>query len=64
MCQMKVVLDDEGERQNVLDEVTRLEVTPAGVVLSTFFDDPRLVEGTQIQEIDFMKTTVVLVPQS
>jgi predicted RNA-binding protein len=62
MCQMSVILDNNGRQEKVMDEVTRLEVTSEGVVLSTFFDEPKLVPGAQVREIDFMKTTVFLSP--
>ena len=60
MCQMSVMMDNEGQQEKVMDEVTQLEVTPEGVILSTFFDEPKLVPGVQVKKIDFMNTTVTL----
>lgn len=60
MCQMSVVMDKNGDTEKILDEVTRLEVTKDGIVLSTFFEDDKLVPNAQIKTIDFMKTTVTL----
>ncbi len=60
MCQMNVVLDKNGRPEKVMDEVTKLEVTPEGVVLSSFFDSDKLIPGANVKEIDFIKTTVTL----
>ena len=60
MCQMSVMMENEGQQEKVMDEVTKLEVTPEGVILSTFFDEPKLVLGVQVKKIDFMSSTVTL----
>ena len=60
MCQMNVVMDNNGQTEKLLDEVTKLEVTPEGIVLSTFFESDKLIPGASIKEIDFTKTTVTL----
>ncbi len=64
MCQMNVVLDKNGETEKLLDEVTKLEVTPEGVVLSTFFESDKLIPRATVKEIDFIKTTVTLSQQN
>ncbi len=60
MCQMKVVMDKNGITEKLMDEVTRLEVTPEGIILSTFFESDKIIQGAQVKMIDFMKTTVTL----
>ena len=62
MCQMIVKMDNAGQQEKVMDEVTMLEVTSEGVILSTFFDDPKLVAGARVKKIDFMSSTVTLTP--
>ena len=37
MCQMNVVLEHDGQQEKVMDNVTSLEVTGEGVVVSAFF---------------------------
>ncbi len=38
MCQMKVMLDKEGQQELVMEDVTKLEVSEDGVTVSTFFE--------------------------
>jgi predicted RNA-binding protein len=60
MCQISVVVEREGGQEKVLDNVTRLDVTSDGVLLSTFFEEPREVKNVLISRIDFLAGTVVL----
>jgi len=60
MCQISVVVERQGGREKVMDNVTRLDVTPDGVRLSTFFDEPKEIQKVHISRIDFLGGTVVL----
>jgi len=60
MCQMKVVLDQDGEQEKIMENVTHLEVTDQGVLVSTFFEDPKLVKSARVKDIDFLGGTVTL----
>ena len=60
MCQMNVVLEHDGEQEKIMDNVTRLEVTGEGVVVSTLFEEPKLVKSAWIKNIDFQGGTVTL----
>ena len=60
MCQMKVVLEQNGEQEKIMDNVTHLEVTGDGVLVSTFFEEPKLVESAWVKDIDFLSGTVTL----
>ena len=44
MCQMNVVLKNNGRQENIMENVTNLEVTNEGVLVSAFFEDPKLVK--------------------
>ena len=57
MCQAVVYLAE----QEIMRDVLRVEVLPAGVRLTTFFEPPRLVPAT-IREIDLLKHRVLLEP--
>jgi predicted RNA-binding protein len=60
MCQATVYLLRNGQREEVMREVTHLARIEEGVQLQTFFDEPRIVGG-RVAEIDFLKHTVTLV---
>ena len=60
MCQMNVVLEHDGEQEKIMDNVTHLEVTDEGVVVSTLFEEPKLVKSAWVKNIDFQSGLVVL----
>ncbi|GAB4333235.1 MAG: hypothetical protein Kow0089_01660 [Desulfobulbaceae bacterium] len=60
MCQISVVVERDGEEEKVMENVTGLEVTEQGVVLTTFFEEPVSVTGAAISRIDFLGGTVFL----
>ena len=62
MCQISVVVEEEGSRKKIMDGVTKLEVKDSGVVLNTFFEEPQEVNGVVISSIDFLGGSVVLIP--
>ena len=60
MCQMNVVLEHDGEQEKIMDNVTHLEVTGEGVLVSTLFEEPKLVKSAWVKNIDFQDGTVIL----
>ena len=60
MCQMNVVLDQDGGQEKIMENVTHLEVTAEGVLVSAFFEDPKLVKSARVKNIDFLGGTVTL----
>ena len=60
MCQMSVVVEDEGVEEMVMENVTRLQVSGTTIEVSAFFEEPRKVEAVFIQSIDFLGGKVVL----
>jgi len=62
MCQAHVYLLQEGEEEEILRDVIRLERTAEGVRLSTFFEEPRTV-AAEVVEVDFLKHAVRLAPK-
>jgi predicted RNA-binding protein len=60
MCQMNVVLDQDGGQEKIMENVTHLEVTAEGVLVSTFFEEPKLVKSARVKNIDFLGGTVTL----
>lgn len=43
-----------------MENVTNLEVTNEGVLVSAFFEDPKLVKSARVKSIDFLGGTVTL----
>jgi len=62
MCQISVVLEQDGKRKKIMDSVTQLEVKGNGVILNTFFEEPLEVPGVVISSIDFLGGAVILGP--
>ncbi len=60
MCQMKVMLDKEGQQELVMEDVTKLEVVEDGIRVSTLFEEPKTVSGVAVKTIDFMSGTLTL----
>ena len=60
MCQMNVVFDHDGEQENIMNNVTLLEVTDEGVLVSTLFEEPKLVKSAWVKNIDFLNGRVTL----
>ena len=60
MCQMNVVLEHDGEQEKIMDNVTHLEVTDEGIVVSTLFEEPKLVKSAWVKDIDFQSGLVTL----
>jgi len=57
---MNVVLDHDGEQEKIMDNVTLLEVTDEGVLVSTLFEEPKLVKSAWVKNIDFLSGKVIL----
>ncbi len=62
MCQAKVFLVKEGQEEEIMRDVVGIEIRPEGVLLKSFFEDPKLVSG-EIYEIDFLKHRVLIRPK-
>ncbi|MBW2522514.1 MAG: CooT family nickel-binding protein [Deltaproteobacteria bacterium] len=60
MCQMNVMFEHDGEQEQVMENAIRLEVTGEGVLVSTFFEEPKLVRKARVKSIDFLGGTVTL----
>ena len=60
MCQMKVMLDKEGQQELVMEDVARLEVVEGGIKISTLFEEPKLISDVAVKKIDFLSGTATL----
>jgi predicted RNA-binding protein len=57
---MNVVLKNNDRQENIMENVTQLEVTSEGVLVSAFFEEPKLVKSARVKSIDFLGGTVTL----
>jgi predicted RNA-binding protein len=57
---MNVMFEHDGEQEQVMENVTSLEVSGEGVMVSTFFEEPKLVRSARVKSIDFLGGTVTL----
>lgn len=64
MCQLNVVMEQEGNQKTLMEAVTGLEVTERGIVLRTYFEEPMTIGNAFIKRIDFLGGSVVLSPES
>ena len=60
MCQLNVVVEQEGKQETVMEAVTGLEVTEKGIILRTYFEEPMTISDAHIRSIDFLGGSVVL----
>jgi len=60
MCQMHVMMERDNGSEQIMEDVTALEVTLGGILLSSLFEEPRLIAGAAVKKIDFMATVVTL----
>ena len=61
MCQLKAIVEQsDGSQKTVMEAVTSVDVTPEGVTLKTFFEEPVTVQHAWIQHIDFLSGSMVL----
>ncbi|MBC8553955.1 MAG: CooT family nickel-binding protein [Candidatus Brocadiales bacterium] len=60
MCQMKIMMDKEGQQELVMEDVAHLEVLEEGIRISTLFEEPKLIPGVAIKTIDFLSGKAML----
>ncbi len=60
MCQMKVMLDKEGQQELVMEDVTQLEVVEEGIRVSALFEEPKIISDASVKKIDFLSGTLTL----
>ena len=60
MCQMSIVLEKNNDLEKIMENVSLLEVTDAGITISTLFEEPKTVPNVVIKKIDFLEGIVTL----
>jgi predicted RNA-binding protein len=59
MCLATVVIDDSGQREQVMQDVAWIKPADGGLQLTTLFGESRLFQA-QIESIDLMNSLIVL----
>lgn len=60
MCQMSVLIVDDGVENLIMENVTHLQVSGDTIEVSAFFEEPRKIDAVSIQAIDFLGGKVLL----
>ncbi|HEB50329.1 MAG TPA: CooT family nickel-binding protein [Desulfobulbus sp.] len=60
MCQISAIMEEDGREEIIMEGVTALDVTAGGILLTTFFEEPKLVPGAVIRRIDFLGGRLIL----
>lgn len=60
MCQMSVLIVDDGVENLIMENVTHLQVSGDSIEVSAFFEEPRKIDAVLIQAIDFLGGKVLL----
>jgi len=59
MCELNAVLVRDGERELVMESVTRMVVDSDSIELTGIFGDRKIVSGS-IREVDFAKGETII----
>ena len=60
MCQMSIVIERNNQKDKIIGDVVKLEITDKGIMVSTFFDEPKFIDNVIIKEVDCLGSTVTL----
>lgn len=61
MCEMTIVMKQDGRESVLAEHAATLEVTETGLLVGSLLDEPRRIDGVTVRSIDFLhgKLTVV-----
>ncbi len=60
MCQMSIILEQNGREEVLLKNAAKLTVTGEGILVSALFEEPKIIKNAVVHEIDFLDGTVKL----
>lgn len=61
MCQMRVILEQDGSEAVVTESASLLEISEEGLRISTLFEEPQFIQGGVIKAIDFLNGRVTVI---
>lgn len=62
MCQLRVRIVMPDQSEELLDEVTNVQVEGNDITLSCLFEPPRVLSGFEVKNIDCLHNRVLLAP--
>ena len=60
MCQISVVVEEDGREELVMEDVTNLVVDSDRLQISNLFEGPKSIDQVAIRSIDFVAGKVML----
>jgi len=60
MCQMSIILEQDGKEEVILENASLLEVTDEGVRVSALFEEAKIIKGAEVRAIDFLHGKVTV----
>ena len=64
MCEIRVVLEQDGAEELLMQNVTRLEVLESSVAITSLFEGSREIPNSVVRNIDFLAGKVFLQKRS
>ena len=58
MCQMRVIMETASGPEQIMEDVTGLEVTAEGIRLASMFNESRLIPGSAVKKRRFFQICV------
>ncbi len=63
MCEMRIVMEEDGKEELLSENITKLEVLANGIKVNSLFAGPTEIQDMVIDYIDFTAGKVVLAKQ-
>ncbi|MFV0437731.1 MAG: CooT family nickel-binding protein [Desulfopila sp.] len=60
MCEIRVVMDQNGDEKTLMENVTRLQVQDTSITITSLFEGPQEIPNSIIRNIDFLAGKVYL----
>lgn len=60
MCEIRVVMEQDGVEELLMQNVTRLEVRKTSVAITSLFEGSQEIDNSAIRNIDFLAGKVLL----
>ena len=60
MCQMSVLVEKNNKTEKILEDVIKVEIMDNGIMVSTYFEEPKFIDDVRIKEIDCLGSKVTL----